>query len=210
MAVDKSGARVRKMFGTIAPKYDRMNHLLSLNVDRYWRWRRVRAVRPSGSDPILDVCTGTGDLAFAFLKRMRGQAEVVAADFCEEMLEIGRRKKTARRYADQISFVAADTQALPFENDRFQVVSVAFGLRNVADTDLGLQEMTRVCRPRGAWRCWSSRRPAASRSKRCTVGTFTMSCHASGNGCARTRTKPIATCPRVSVSFWKVTRWLSG
>ena len=82
MAVDKSGNRVKTMFGAIAPKYDRMNHLLSMNVDRYWRWRTVRMVRPEGTDPILDICTGTGDLAFAFLKRTKGQAPVVAADFC--------------------------------------------------------------------------------------------------------------------------------
>jgi demethylmenaquinone methyltransferase/2-methoxy-6-polyprenyl-1,4-benzoquinol methylase len=137
------------MFGEIAPRYDLLNHLLSLNVDRYWRWRCVRAVRPSGADPILDVCTGTGDLAFAFLKQTRGETNVVAADFCEEMLEIGRRKQGRRRHADKISFVVADTQQLPFDADTFQVVSVAFGLRNVADTDRGLREMTRVCRPGG-------------------------------------------------------------
>ncbi len=68
MAVDKSDNRVRQMFGAIAPAYDRMNHLLSLSVDRYWRWRTVRIVRPEGREPILDVCTGTGDLAFAFAR----------------------------------------------------------------------------------------------------------------------------------------------
>ena len=65
-AVDKSGERVRQMFGEIAPSYDRMNHLLSMNVDRYWRWLTVRKLRPTGPDPILDICTGTGDLALAF------------------------------------------------------------------------------------------------------------------------------------------------
>ncbi len=149
MAVDKSGNRVKQMFGAIAPNYDRMNHLLSMNVDRYWRWRTVRKVRPEGTDPILDICTGTGDLAFALLKRTGGQAPVVAADFCREMLEIGRGKQAGVRNPDQITFVEADAQALPFETDTFQVVSVAFGLRNVADTDQGLREMARVCRPQG-------------------------------------------------------------
>ena len=65
MKVDKSGQRVQQMFGEIAPKYDRMNHLLSMNVDRYWRWKTVRKLAPNNTDPILDVCTGTGDLAFA-------------------------------------------------------------------------------------------------------------------------------------------------
>ena len=145
MAVDKSGNRVKQMFGAIAPNYDRMNHLLSMNSDRYWRWRTVRAVKLETHDPILDVCTGTGDLAFAFVKKTQGEIPVVAADFCPEMLEIGRRKKGAQPLARQVSFVEADTQSLPFESDTFQVVAVAFGLRNVADTDQGLREMTRVC-----------------------------------------------------------------
>jgi demethylmenaquinone methyltransferase/2-methoxy-6-polyprenyl-1,4-benzoquinol methylase len=149
MAVDKSGNRVRQMFGSIAPHYDRMNHLLSMNIDRYWRWRTVRAVRPTGSDPILDICTGTGDLAFAFLKHTSGKAPVVAADFCREMLEIGCLKQRQVSHSDQIRFMEADAQALPFADNTFQVVSVAFGLRNVADTDQGLREMVRVCRPAG-------------------------------------------------------------
>lgn len=149
MAVDKSGNRVRQMFGSIAPKYDRMNHLLSMNVDRYWRWRTVRRVRPEGTDPILDVCTGTGDLAFAFLKYTQGNVQVVATDFCPEMLVIGRRKQERVAHRDKIEFREADAQSLPFAADTFQAVSVAFGLRNVADTDQGLREMTRVCRPGG-------------------------------------------------------------
>ncbi len=149
MAVDKSSHRVRQMFGAIAPKYDRMNHLLSMNVDRYWRWRTVRIVRPQGADPILDVCTGTGDLAFAFLKRTADRVPVVAADFCREMLEIGQQKVERVGQAERVTFVEADTEHLPFGDDTFQVVSVAFGLRNVSDTDQGLSEMTRVCRPQG-------------------------------------------------------------
>ena len=149
MSVDKSGARVQRMFGEIAPKYDRMNHLLSMNVDRYWRWRTVRKVSPSGNAPILDVCTGTGDLALAFWKRTRGTAPVVATDFCPEMLEIGEEKKQRAGINGELTFIEADAQDLPFDSDRFQIVSVAFGLRNVSDTDQGLREMARVCRPEG-------------------------------------------------------------
>ncbi len=149
MTVDKSGQRIRRMFGAIAPKYDRMNHLLSFNVDRYWRRRTVRAVRPDHSAPILDVCTGTGDLALAFWRYTRGAVAITGTDFCPEMLAIGRAKAARLGAADRVEFIEADTQALPFENDTFQVVSVAFGLRNVADTDQGLAEMTRVCRPGG-------------------------------------------------------------
>ena len=92
MVVDKSNERVRKMFGEIAPKYDRMNHLLSMNVDRYWRWKAVRKLAPNRTDPILDVCTGTGDLAFSFHKYTDGQVPVIGSDFCFEMLEVGRQK----------------------------------------------------------------------------------------------------------------------
>jgi demethylmenaquinone methyltransferase/2-methoxy-6-polyprenyl-1,4-benzoquinol methylase len=148
-AVDKSNQRVQRMFGEIAPNYDRMNHLLSMNVDRYWRWWTVRRLRPVAGQPILDLCTGTGDLALAFHRYTRGKAEIVGADFCPEMLEIGRQKQQKAGIGGELQFVEADAQHLPFADDRFQIVSVAFGLRNVADTDAGLREMVRVCRPGG-------------------------------------------------------------
>lgn len=137
------------MFGEIAPRYDLMNHLLSANVDKYWRWRTVRLVPPRDNSPILDVCTGTGDLALSYYRQSRGKIPIVAADFCPEMLAIGEQKKLRAGVNGQLTFVEADTQALPFENDRFQLVTVAFGLRNVADTDQGVREMTRVCQPGG-------------------------------------------------------------
>ncbi len=147
LTIDKSDDKVRRMFGEIAPAYDRMNHLLSMQVDRYWRWRTVRIVRPGGDRPILDCCSGTGDLAFAWEKASRKRVPVIAADFCPEMLAVGEQKKQRRK--SRVEFLQADTQALPFEDSRFQIVSAAFGLRNVADTDRGLREMTRVCAPGG-------------------------------------------------------------
>jgi demethylmenaquinone methyltransferase / 2-methoxy-6-polyprenyl-1,4-benzoquinol methylase len=149
MPVDKSNAKVRQMFRAIAPNYDRMNHVLSLNTDHYWRWRTARIVASSGEGPILDVCTGTGDLAFAFHRRVGSGVRIVGADFCPEMLEIGEKKRQRRLLSDDISFMEADAQELPFPDQTFGIVAVAFGLRNVADTDQGLREMTRVCRPGG-------------------------------------------------------------
>jgi demethylmenaquinone methyltransferase/2-methoxy-6-polyprenyl-1,4-benzoquinol methylase len=149
MIVDKSETRVRRMFGEIAGRYDFLNHLLSLGVDRYWRWQTVRRVPPRGVAPLLDLCTGTGDLALAYFKRTKGAMPIVAADFCPEMLTIGRQKGIRAGANGQMTFVEADAQRLPFPDDSFQIVSVAFGLRNVADTDQGLREMTRVCRPDG-------------------------------------------------------------
>jgi demethylmenaquinone methyltransferase/2-methoxy-6-polyprenyl-1,4-benzoquinol methylase len=148
MPVDKTDARVRQMFGEIAPRYDFLNHLLSLGVDVYWRWQAVRKVQPSGDAPILDLCTGTGDLALAYYKAGKGRTPVVGADFCRAMLLAGR-SKARQAGAGGVAFVEADAQRLPFADDRFQIVSVAFGLRNVADTDRGLREMVRVCRPGG-------------------------------------------------------------
>lgn len=137
------------MFGQIAGRYDFLNHLLSLGIDHYWRWRTVRLVAPSGPLPILDVCTGTGDLALAYDRAAGGKTPIVAVDFCQEMLAIGRQK-TQRTGADgRITFIEADAQSLPVPADAFQIVCVAFGLRNVADTDLGLAEMTRACAPGG-------------------------------------------------------------
>src|SRR5258707_11218614 len=95
MPVDKSSDHVRRMFGQIAGRYDFLNHLLSLGIDHYWRWQTVRRVPPQGELPILDLCTGTGDLAFAYDRAAAGTVKIVGADFCHEMLEIGRRKALA-------------------------------------------------------------------------------------------------------------------
>jgi demethylmenaquinone methyltransferase / 2-methoxy-6-polyprenyl-1,4-benzoquinol methylase len=157
--IDKSNARVQRMFGQIAPRYDLLNHLLSLNVDRYWRSKTVRRVPPTSDAPILDVCTGTGDLAIAYAKAGAKLARklgpnakapaVIGGDFCREMLDVAERKKQRSPHAEQLTFVEADAQRLPFADNEFQIVSVAFGLRNVCDTDAGLREMIRVLRPGG-------------------------------------------------------------
>ncbi|HEY4313466.1 MAG TPA: bifunctional demethylmenaquinone methyltransferase/2-methoxy-6-polyprenyl-1,4-benzoquinol methylase UbiE [Pirellulales bacterium] len=149
MAVDKSEIRVRRMFGEIAGRYDFLNHLLSLGIDHYWRWRTVRRVPPLSQEPILDLCTGTGDLALAYLRAGRGTTAVFGADFCHEMLVIGEAKARRAGANGLLNFLEADAQRLPLPDDHFQIVCVAFGLRNITDTDLGLREMTRVCRPGG-------------------------------------------------------------
>ncbi|MDA9778235.1 bifunctional demethylmenaquinone methyltransferase/2-methoxy-6-polyprenyl-1,4-benzoquinol methylase UbiE [Rubripirellula sp.] len=148
--LDKSESRVREMFRQIAPRYDLMNHVLSLNIDRYWRWRSVRRLRIGGNSPILDTCTGTGDLALAIKRRAGESVKVVGSDFCNAMLQIADRKtKKATRENEKATFIEADSQALPFDDDQFQCVTVAFGLRNVTDTMRGLSEMHRVCKPGG-------------------------------------------------------------
>ncbi len=137
------------MFGEIASRYDFMNHMLSANVDRLWRRRTVRSVPPEGNAPVLDLCTGTGDLALAYYRASGGQTPIVAADFCREMMAVGQRKKNKAGAYGQLTFVEADAQNLPFPDEHFQIVSVAFGLRNISDTDRGLREMARVLQPGG-------------------------------------------------------------
>ena len=146
--LDKREVRIRRMFGQIAPWYDFLNHALSLNIDKRWRTKTTRVVPPGPAEagPILDMCTGTGDLALAYDRAAKGKVPIVAADFCHEMLV--RATNKAKR-TPAIRFVEADAQALPFPNDTFQIVTVAFGLRNVTDTDRGLAEMTRVAKPGG-------------------------------------------------------------
>lgn len=137
------------MFGQIAGRYDFLNHLLSLGIDHHWRRQTVRLVPPQGDRPILDICTGTGDLALAYARATGGNINLVAADFCHEMLDIGRQKARRAGADGRVTFLEADAQSLPLPSDEFQIVCVAFGLRNVADTDRGLAEMTRVCAPGG-------------------------------------------------------------
>ncbi|MBA4030603.1 MAG: bifunctional demethylmenaquinone methyltransferase/2-methoxy-6-polyprenyl-1,4-benzoquinol methylase UbiE [Planctomyces sp.] len=153
-SVDKSENRIRQMFGEISGRYDLMNHLLSGGVDYYWRWFTIRKCPVQGKTPVLDVCTGTGDLAIAFWNSTKRQVPVIGADFTHEMLTIARKKAHPRQTsqvvdAAPITFIEADTQTLPFSDDQFQIVSVAFGLRNVTRMELGLSEMTRVCQPSG-------------------------------------------------------------
>jgi demethylmenaquinone methyltransferase/2-methoxy-6-polyprenyl-1,4-benzoquinol methylase len=147
--IDKSARRVRSMFASIARRYDLLNHLLSLNIDKSWRRFTTRAVPPEPGVPILDCCTGTADLALAYDKAAAGKCPIVASDFCREMLEIGREKVKKIGATDRITLVEGDSLALPAPSNTFGVVTVAFGLRNVGDTAKGIDEMIRVARPGG-------------------------------------------------------------
>ena len=148
-SVDKSGRRVRSMFASIAGKYDLLNHLLSLNIDTLWRNFTTRAVPPEPGVPVLDCCTGTADLALAYHKAGGGRSSIVGSDFCHEMLVIGEKKIRKAGAEGAVVMIEGDTQRLPLPDDTFGVVTVAFGLRNVADTVRGIDEMVRVARPGG-------------------------------------------------------------
>ena len=137
------------MFGEIARRYDLLNHLLSLGADWHWRRRTVKLVAPEGGGPVLDVCTGTGDLALAYWRAGAGRVRVVGADFCRPMLAIGDKKSRRAGAGRRVTLIEADAQQLPFADDTFEIVGVAFGLRNLSDTDRGLREMVRVCQRGG-------------------------------------------------------------
>ena len=149
--LDRREVRIRRMFGQIAPWYDFLNHLLSLNIDKRWREKTAKLVPPSPAEagPILDLCTGTGDLALTYDRVAGGTVPIIGADFCHEMLVRAVEKATVAGAGGRMRFVEADAQALPFPADTFQLVSVAFGLRNITDPDAGLAEMVRVLRPGG-------------------------------------------------------------
>jgi demethylmenaquinone methyltransferase/2-methoxy-6-polyprenyl-1,4-benzoquinol methylase len=139
---------VRGMFDRVAHRYDLANHLLSFNIDRYWRAHTVRRVRKVFERPdarILDICCGTGDLALA-LERAR-QGPVLGSDFCHPML-VAARQKAERRHA-QTALFEADALRLPVRGQSLDLLTVAFGFRNLANYEAGLIEMRRVLRPGG-------------------------------------------------------------
>ncbi len=129
------------MFASISARYDRANTILSAGVHHRWRRQAVRWAGVGAGDAVLDCATGTGDLAIAFRK---AGARVVATDFVPEMLAIGRTK------APDVDFRLADVMALPFDDATFDVASIAFGIRNVADPAQGIAEMARVVKPGGS------------------------------------------------------------
>jgi demethylmenaquinone methyltransferase/2-methoxy-6-polyprenyl-1,4-benzoquinol methylase len=143
MPVDKSPRKIREMFDRISPRYDFLNHLFSLNIDVHWRRRAAERCGPN-PERVLDVCSGTGDLALEL--RRRWNCEVTATDFAFQML---RRARDKGRKDGGVRFRQADTTRLPFRDATFDACAVAFGLRNVADPDAGIREMARVVKPGG-------------------------------------------------------------
>ncbi len=152
----EAAAHVREMFGRIAPRYDLLNHLLSLDIDKVWRRRvakRCSAVLHNPAARVLDLCCGTGDLALAFRKEAPAGAEIVGSDFVPEMLARARAKAAASGAG--VTFVEADALALPFGDGSFDLVSCSFGFRNLANYERGLLEIFRVLE--AGWRRRNSR-----------------------------------------------------
>lgn len=139
--------QVHDMFSAIAPTYDSTNTVLSLGVHHLWRRRAVRDSGAAAGDRVLDCATGTGDLAIAFAKATGADGRVVGTDFCAEMLEFAPAK--AASHGVEIDWEVQDAMDLSYDDDTFDVASIAFGIRNVDDPAVALAEMARVVRPGG-------------------------------------------------------------
>jgi demethylmenaquinone methyltransferase/2-methoxy-6-polyprenyl-1,4-benzoquinol methylase len=145
---ESAAKAVREMFTSIAPRYDLVNHVLSLNTDRFWWWRAARTFDSilSRSDArVLDLCCGTGDMALALRRRAKQGTQIIGADFSHAMLQ----RATVKGKDTGLKWIEADALRLPFPDAHFDLITTAFGFRNLADYDAGLREMVRVLRPGG-------------------------------------------------------------
>ena len=144
---DNNKESVRSLFDTVAARYDLANHLLSLGLDFHWRKNAVALVVLENSRDLLDFCCGTGDFAFSFAKHAPNLKTITACDFSSAMIKIANKKRKPN--AAKIRWLVADCLKTPFEDDSFDIVSCAFGVRNMTDLQAGFSEMHRLLRPGG-------------------------------------------------------------
>ena len=137
-----------EMFSSIAKRYDFLNHFLSFNIDKGWRKKVVHAANPKADCKILDLCTGTGDLAIEFAKNNPDQ-RITAIDLSEPMLAIAKRKAKKKGLEKTIEFINTDVMDSGFDNESFDIITIAFGLRNLSDREKAIAEMTRILKPSG-------------------------------------------------------------
>lgn len=149
---------VRSMFNDISGKYDFLNHFLSLGTDYGWRRKFVRILGKNNPSEVLDVATGTGDLAIAI--SLSGNIKVTGIDISEQMLAVGQKKVSAKKLDDRITLLPGDAENIPFPDGSFDAVTVAFGVRNFEDLEKGLSEMKRVLRDGGTMQILEFSRPS--------------------------------------------------
>lgn len=143
------GRGIRDMFDRIAPRYDLLNRVLSLGIDRRWRRFAVRQLTVPKQGKVLDIATGTGDVALEIGRQTDASVKIVGSDFTQGMLVLGRDKISASPYRDRIVLVNAPCEAMPHPDGIFDGITIAFGIRNVVDRQKGLCEMVRVLKPGG-------------------------------------------------------------
>lgn len=146
---DKAPDRIAGMFDAIAPRYDLLNHLLSAGIDRRWRARAIRSLELTGRDILLDVCTGTADVALEARRAAGGAGRVVGVDFAGAMLAIGRRKVRAAGESNRVLLVRGDATRLPVRSASVDAAAIAFGIRNVERPEAACAEIARTLRPGG-------------------------------------------------------------
>jgi demethylmenaquinone methyltransferase / 2-methoxy-6-polyprenyl-1,4-benzoquinol methylase len=147
--INKSPARIAGMFDAIAGNYDFLNHLLSAGIDKRWRRQAIRSLKLTGRERVLDLCTGTADLAIAALDATPGAARVVGVDFAGAMLRVGLEKTRARALNPRVTLVRGDASLIPVASGAVDAVTVAFGIRNVQNTAAACEEIHRVLGPGG-------------------------------------------------------------
>jgi len=147
--VSKRPARIAGMFDAIAGRYDFLNHLLSAGIDRRWRQHAIRALALRGDECVLDVCSGTGDLAIAAVRGRPAARRAVGVDFADAMLRVGQRKVSRAGLDRQVRLVRGDATRLPVADSSVDAITIAFGIRNVEDIDAASREFVRVLKPRG-------------------------------------------------------------
>jgi demethylmenaquinone methyltransferase/2-methoxy-6-polyprenyl-1,4-benzoquinol methylase len=147
--VSKSPEKIAGMFDAIAGRYDLLNHLLSAGIDRRWRARAIRSLRLTGRERVLDLCTGTGDLAIAAVRATPAAARVVGVDFSGAMLRVGASKLRKARLDDRIAMVQGDATRIPLGDATVEAVTIGFGIRNVERMDAACGELYRVLKPGG-------------------------------------------------------------
>jgi demethylmenaquinone methyltransferase/2-methoxy-6-polyprenyl-1,4-benzoquinol methylase len=151
---------VDRMFSSIAPRYDLLNHILSFGLDKGWRRRVASETRKIDCQKILDVCTGTGDMAIELSRQWKGRVHIEAIDFSQELIDIGRKKLKKARLNGIISFGESNAEALPYKDEQFDVVTITFGLRNIMNRIQALKEFHRVTKPGGLFLCLEFSQPA--------------------------------------------------
>jgi demethylmenaquinone methyltransferase/2-methoxy-6-polyprenyl-1,4-benzoquinol methylase len=137
------------MFDAIAPRYDLLNHLLSAGIDRHWRSRAIRALRLTGRECVLDLCTGTADLAIAARRARPPAARVVGIDFAGAMLLMGAQKIRRARLSGGIALARGDAMRIPVADASVDAVTIGFGIRNVEEPEVALRDVARVLKPGG-------------------------------------------------------------
>jgi demethylmenaquinone methyltransferase / 2-methoxy-6-polyprenyl-1,4-benzoquinol methylase len=147
--ISKSPERIAGMFDAIADRYDLLNHLLSAGIDRRWRTHAIRSLRLTGTERVLDLCTGTADLAIAAARARPAAARIVGVDFAGAMLRVGHDKLRREQLGDRVALVRGDATRIPVADAAVDAVTIAFGIRNVDQVALACREMRRVLRRGG-------------------------------------------------------------